>query len=155
MTTQGAKRVRLGLPKGSLQSTTESLFKRAGYDLRIAERSYTPKIDDPEIECVLIRAQEMARYVQQGVLDAREWRAGRHYGEPLVVVGQEDTGRRRRRRYRRDAGDALHVQVGPQRSNRGGDVPEAAKEERIALRQKDAVAARPEHFQDVPSRTLP
>jgi ATP phosphoribosyltransferase len=70
MTTQGAKRVRLGLPKGSLQSTTESLFKRAGYDLRIAERSYTPKIDDPEIECVLIRAQEMARYVQQGVLDA-------------------------------------------------------------------------------------
>jgi ATP phosphoribosyltransferase len=71
MTTQGgAKRVRLGLPKGSLQSTTESLFKKAGYDLRIAERSYTPKIDDPEIECVLIRAQEMARYVQQGVLDA-------------------------------------------------------------------------------------
>jgi ATP phosphoribosyltransferase len=70
MTTQGAKRLRLGLPKGSLQSTTESLFKRAGYDLRIAERSYTPKIDDPEIECVLIRAQEMARYVQQGVLDA-------------------------------------------------------------------------------------
>jgi ATP phosphoribosyltransferase len=70
MTTQGAKRVRLGLPKGSLQTTTESLFKKAGYDLRIAERSYTPKIDDPEIECVLIRAQEMARYVQQGVLDA-------------------------------------------------------------------------------------
>jgi ATP phosphoribosyltransferase len=70
MTTQGAKRLRLGLPKGSLQATTESLFKRAGYDLRIAERSYTPKIDDPEIECVLIRAQEMARYVQQGVLDA-------------------------------------------------------------------------------------
>ena len=70
MTTQAAKRVRLGLPKGSLQTTTESLFKRAGYDLRIAERSYTPKIDDPEIECVLIRAQEMARYVQQGVLDA-------------------------------------------------------------------------------------
>jgi ATP phosphoribosyltransferase len=68
--TTAAKRVRLGLPKGSLQTTTESLFKRAGYDLRIAERSYTPKIDDPEIECVLIRAQEMARYVQQGVLDA-------------------------------------------------------------------------------------
>jgi ATP phosphoribosyltransferase len=70
MSAQGAKRLRLGLPKGSLQTTTESLFKRAGYDLRIAERSYTPKIDDPEIECVLIRAQEMARYVQQGVLDA-------------------------------------------------------------------------------------
>ena len=69
MTAQGARRLRLGLPKGSLQATTESLFKRAGYDLRIADRSYYPKIDDPEIECVLIRAQEMARYVQQGVLD--------------------------------------------------------------------------------------
>jgi len=64
------KRLRLGLPKGSLQATTESLFKLAGYDLRIAERSYYPKIDDPEVECILIRAQEMARYVQQGVLDA-------------------------------------------------------------------------------------
>jgi len=70
MAAKGAKRVRLGLPKGNLQNTTEMLFKRAGYDLRIAERSYYPKIDDPEIECVLIRSQEMARYVQQGVLDA-------------------------------------------------------------------------------------
>jgi ATP phosphoribosyltransferase len=64
------RRLRLGLPKGSLQATTERLFKLAGYDLRIAERSYYPKIDDPEVECILIRAQEMARYVQQGVLDA-------------------------------------------------------------------------------------
>jgi len=70
MAARSAKRVRLGLPKGNLQNTTEMLFKRAGYDLRIADRSYYPKIDDPEIECVLIRAQEMARYVQQGVLDA-------------------------------------------------------------------------------------
>jgi len=70
MSARGARRVRLGLPKGNLQNTTEMLFKRAGYDLRIADRSYYPKIDDPEIECVLIRAQEMARYVQQGVLDA-------------------------------------------------------------------------------------
>lgn len=70
MAARGARRVRLGLPKGNLQNTTEMLFKRAGYDLRIAERSYYPKIDDPEIECVLIRSQEMARYVQQGVLDA-------------------------------------------------------------------------------------
>jgi ATP phosphoribosyltransferase len=70
MAARSARRVRLGLPKGNLQNTTEMLFKRAGYDLRIAERSYYPKIDDPEIECVLIRAQEMARYVQQGVLDA-------------------------------------------------------------------------------------
>ena len=70
MAARSARRVRLGLPKGTLQNTTEMLFKRAGYDLRIAERSYYPKIDDPEIECVLIRSQEMARYVQQGVLDA-------------------------------------------------------------------------------------
>ncbi len=64
------RRLRLGLPKGSLQATTEKLFTLAGFDLRIRERSYYPDIDDPEIECVLIRAQEMARYVQQGVLDA-------------------------------------------------------------------------------------
>ncbi len=65
-----AARLRLGLPKGSLQETTVKLFKLAGFDLRIASRSYYPDIDDPEIECILIRAQEMARYVQQGVLDA-------------------------------------------------------------------------------------
>ena len=65
----GRKMLRLGLPKGSLQQTTEKLFTLAGFDLRIASRSYYPDIDDPEIECILIRAQEMARYVQQGVLD--------------------------------------------------------------------------------------
>ena len=62
--------LRLGLPKGSLQQTTEMVFAKAGFDLRIAPRSYYPDIHDPEIECILIRAQEMARYVQQGVLDA-------------------------------------------------------------------------------------
>ena len=65
-----ARRLRLGLPKGSLQATTQKLFTLAGFDLRIRERSYYPDIDDPDIECVLIRAQEIARYVQQGVLDA-------------------------------------------------------------------------------------
>jgi len=68
--TRGAKRILLGLPKGSLQETTHQLFTRAGFQLRIPPRSYYPKIDDPEIECILIRAQEMARYVDQGVLDA-------------------------------------------------------------------------------------
>jgi ATP phosphoribosyltransferase len=63
-------RLRLGLPKGSLQNTTAKLFELAGYALRFPERSYYPEIDDPEIECILIRAQEMARYVEQGVLDA-------------------------------------------------------------------------------------
>ncbi|MDP2809748.1 MAG: ATP phosphoribosyltransferase [Rhodocyclaceae bacterium] len=61
--------LRLGLPKGSLQETTQKLFIRAGYDLRISGRSYYPDIDDPEIECILIRPQEMARYVGQGIID--------------------------------------------------------------------------------------
>ena len=64
----GSKLV-LGLPKGSLQETTVQLFAKAGYDVRISGRSYYPSIDDPEIECILIRPQEMARYVGQGVLD--------------------------------------------------------------------------------------
>ena len=70
MSARPKKRLRLGLPKGSLQATTQRLFSQAGFDLRIPERSYYPDIGDPEIECILIRAQEMARYVQQGVLDA-------------------------------------------------------------------------------------
>jgi ATP phosphoribosyltransferase len=70
MSRSSKKILRLGLPKGSLQETTHQLFTRAGFQLRIPSRSYYPKIDDPEIECILIRAQEMARYVDQGVLDA-------------------------------------------------------------------------------------
>jgi ATP phosphoribosyltransferase len=64
-----ASKLVLGLPKGSLQETTVALFAKAGYDVRISGRSYYPSIDDPEIECILIRPQEMARYVGQGVLD--------------------------------------------------------------------------------------
>jgi ATP phosphoribosyltransferase len=67
---KGPRRLRLGLPKGSLQATTARLFELAGYSLRFPERSYYPEIDDPDVECILIRAQEMARYVEQGVLDA-------------------------------------------------------------------------------------
>jgi ATP phosphoribosyltransferase len=62
-------RLRLGIPKGSLQETTKKLFSLAGYDLRISGRSYYPNIDDAEIQCILIRPQEMARYVEQGILD--------------------------------------------------------------------------------------
>jgi ATP phosphoribosyltransferase len=62
--------LRLGLPKGSLQETTARLFALAGYNIQFPARSYYPTIDDVEIECMLIRAQEMARYVEQGVLDA-------------------------------------------------------------------------------------
>ncbi|MDJ0852619.1 MAG: ATP phosphoribosyltransferase [Myxococcota bacterium] len=69
MSSRKPRRLVLGLPKGSLQNTTHKLFTQAGFQLRIPERSYYPDIDDPEIECILIRAQEMARYVEQGVLD--------------------------------------------------------------------------------------
>ncbi len=70
MSPRSAKRLRLGLPKGSLQETTGKLFALAGYQVRFSERSYYPEIDDPEIECILIRPQERARYVEQGVMDA-------------------------------------------------------------------------------------
>ena len=63
-------KLRLGIPKGSLQDATVQLFARAGFNLYVSSRSYFPGIDDPEIECMLIRAQEMARYVCDGVLDA-------------------------------------------------------------------------------------
>ncbi len=65
-----ANKLRLGIPKGSLQDATLALFKRAGWNIYADGRSYFPSIDDPEIECMLIRAQEMARYVDHGVLDA-------------------------------------------------------------------------------------
>jgi ATP phosphoribosyltransferase len=64
-----APQLRVGIPKGSLQETTQKLFERAGFDLRISGRSYYPAIDDAEIQCILIRPQEMARYVGQGILD--------------------------------------------------------------------------------------
>ena len=62
--------LKLGIPKGSLESATLELFRRAGFNITTSSRSYFPVIDDPEIECILIRAQEMARYVENGLLDA-------------------------------------------------------------------------------------
>ncbi len=64
-----SNQLRIGIPKGSLQDTTQKLFALAGFNLRISGRSYYPDIDDPEIQCILIRPQEMARYVELGVLD--------------------------------------------------------------------------------------
>ena len=64
------KVLKLGIPKGSLEEATVKLFARAGYNIKIKSRSYFPSIDDDEIECMLIRAQEIARYVADGVLDA-------------------------------------------------------------------------------------
>jgi len=70
-------KLKLGIPKGSLENATIDLFRRAGFQITTSSRSYFPAIDDPEIECMLIRAQEMARYVEDGILDAgltgRDW----------------------------------------------------------------------------------
>ena len=86
--------LKLGIPKGSLEESTVALFRRAGYEIRTSSRSYFPTIDDPEIECMLIRAQEMARYVSDGVLDAgltgmdwiEEHAIGHPEQAPLVAV---------------------------------------------------------------------
>ncbi len=67
----------LGVPKGSLQDATVELFRRSGWKIAVSDRSYFPRIDDPEMRCLLVRAQEMARYVENGTLDAgitgRDW----------------------------------------------------------------------------------
>jgi ATP phosphoribosyltransferase len=63
-------RLKLGIPKGSLQDATLDLLARAGWRITLSTRSYMPTIDDPEIECLMVRAQEMARYVETGALDA-------------------------------------------------------------------------------------
>ncbi|MDR1493163.1 MAG: ATP phosphoribosyltransferase [Planctomycetaceae bacterium] len=74
---QQSKILKLGIPAGSLQEATIELFRRSGYNITVQSRNYFPSIDDDEIECMLIRAQEMARYVEQGALDAgltgRDW----------------------------------------------------------------------------------
>jgi ATP phosphoribosyltransferase len=79
-------RLRLGIPKGSLEAATVQLFQRAGFNILVNTRSYFPAIDDPEIECMLIRAQEMARYVADGVLDAgltgADWIEEHQLGHP-------------------------------------------------------------------------
>jgi ATP phosphoribosyltransferase len=79
-------KLRLGIPKGSLQDATVQLFQRAGFNVLVSTRSYFPSVDDPEIECMLIRAQEMARYVADGVLDAgltgMDWIAEHQIGHP-------------------------------------------------------------------------
>ena len=89
-------KLRLGIPKGSLEDATVQLFARAGFNIHVSTRSYFPTVDDPEIECMLIRAQEMARYVAGGVLDAgltgldwvAEHAAGHPEEEPLVPVAE-------------------------------------------------------------------
>jgi ATP phosphoribosyltransferase len=86
--------LKLGIPKGSLQDATVQLFARAGFAIFVNARSYVPAIDDPEIECLLIRAQEMARYVADGVLDAgltgQDWIAEHAAGGGRDVVPAAD-----------------------------------------------------------------
>jgi ATP phosphoribosyltransferase len=87
-------KIKLGIPKGSLQDATIQLFARAGFNIYASARSYFPAIDDPEIDCMLIRAQEMARYVADGVLDAgltgQDWiaehAAGNGGSDPVVPL---------------------------------------------------------------------
>jgi ATP phosphoribosyltransferase len=83
-------KLKLGIPKGSLQDATVQLFARAGFNVYVNSRSYFPAIDDPEIECMLIRAQEMARYVSDGVLDAgltgQDWIAEHELGDGTTGV---------------------------------------------------------------------
>jgi len=68
--TPAPKVLKLGIPKGSLEKATLDLMARAGYEIQVSDRSYEPRIDDPEIEIVMLRAQEMSRYVELGALDA-------------------------------------------------------------------------------------
>jgi ATP phosphoribosyltransferase len=82
--------LKLGIPKGSLQDATIQLFARAGFNIYVSSRSYFPSVDDSELECMLIRAQEMARYVSDGVLDAgltgQDWIAEHEAGDGRTGV---------------------------------------------------------------------
>ena len=114
-------RLKLGIPKGSLQDATIQLFARAGFNIYASTRSYFPSIDDPEIECMLIRAQEMARYVADGVLDAGltgiDW------------IAEHAAGRRRERdaarRSRLREAELRQGALGPRRAG-GLELPDAA-----------------------------
>src|SRR5207245_11334656 len=83
-------KLKLGIPKGSLQDATVQLFARGGFNIYVSTRSYFPTIDDPDVECMLIRAQEMARYVSDGVLDAgltgQDWIAEHEAGDGRTGV---------------------------------------------------------------------
>src|SRR3954469_22550342 len=85
-----AMKLKLGIPKGSLQDATVSLFARAGFNVYVSSRSHFPTVDDPDVKCMLIRAQEMARYVSDGVLDAgltgQDWVAEHELGDGTTGV---------------------------------------------------------------------
>ena len=91
--------LKIGIPKGSLQEATVELFRKAGYVIRINERSYYPTIDDPEMECMLLRPQEMGLYVEKGVIDiglaGRDWVV--ECGADVLEVGELVYSKRTRR----------------------------------------------------------
>ena len=112
--------LKLGIPKGSLQDATVQLFARAVFNIYVGSRSYFPAIDDPDVECMLIRAQEMARYVSDGVLDAgltgQDWIEEHELGGDVAAVARIDR-RADAQRYRdrlaagqRDRRGHLHPQ---------------------------------------------
>ena len=82
------KKIKLGIPKGSLQNATIALFKRSGWKINVNGRSYFPEINDPDIECAICRAQEMSRYVEGGTIDVgltgKDWIA--EYGSDVHTV---------------------------------------------------------------------
>ena len=88
-----SNRLKLGIPKGSLQSATISLFKRCGWSIDVNGRSYFPEINDDSIECALCRAQEMSRYVENGTLDVgltgKDWILENEAGRPEFTVLQD------------------------------------------------------------------
>src|SRR3974390_3654505 len=100
--------LKLGIPKGSLQEATVDLLARAGWKVTLSSRSYVPAIDDDQINCLLVRAQEMARYVESGALDAgitgHDWVVETHadvvelaalvYANPRVAPGTRAVGGR-------------------------------------------------------------
>ena len=137
---EGTQVLRFGFPKGSLQDMTAALFERAGYRMSFPERSLFPTIDDAEIECVLIRAQEVGRYVGEGVLDAgitgfdwiqeREVEAARARGAALLEdePAADALGARRSRGLADQGREGSRRQAHRDRGRRPGE--ELAQEER-------------------------
>ena len=130
-----ARKLKLGIPKGSLQDATVQLFARAGFNIYASTRSYFPSIDDPEIECMLIRAQEMARYVADGVLDAgltgQDWIAEHAAVERRTVRRRRARGSRLREAELRQgalgAGRAGRLALPDAAGSRGGDDRDRAR----------------------------
>ena len=136
---EGDMTLKLGLPKGSLEHATIDLFRRAGFLITVAERSYFPAIDDPEIECMMVRAQEMARYIEDGALDCGLT------GHDWVVENEADRAHGERARLRQ-----AELRQGPLGARRAAAVagavarrPRGQDRRHRAGRRHQALARRP------------